>query len=82
VAFALVFLLVAVLGLVVFVVATFNPKNLAARLYQFDKKVSHVGPLRFGIFLLSEDRTVHRVCAAGMGAFLAVLGVFVFVSLI
>ncbi len=80
--FAFLFLLVAIWGLVVLVIGIFNPKDLVAKFYRFDKSVSRVGPLKLGVFFFSDDPTVHRIYMVGLGALLAVGGAAIFMSLV
>jgi hypothetical protein len=80
-AFGLLFLLVAIWAVIVLAIALFNPKNLASRLYDFDKRWSRIGPVKLGIFAFSENRTVHRVLLAFISALMAIIGIAVFVSL-
>jgi hypothetical protein len=80
--FSLVFLLVAVWGLTCLVIALFNPKDLVAKFYRFDKSMSRIGPLKLGLFAFSDKPVVHRVFLAGMGAVLAIGGTAIFVSLV
>jgi hypothetical protein len=80
--FSLVFLLVAIWGLIVFGIALFNPKDLMAKFYRVDKSMSRIGPLKLGIFFYSDSPGVHRVAMAGLGALLAVGGTAIFISLV
>jgi hypothetical protein len=79
---AYVFLLVAIWGLVVLGIMLFNPGNLIARFYRFDKRLAHIGPLKLGIFFFSEDPTVYRIFMAAIGGFLVVGGTASFLTLV
>jgi hypothetical protein len=56
---ALWFLVAAIWGLFILIVAIFNPKNLAVRCQDLGKRTS-LGPLRSSFYLFTDDGTLYR----------------------
>ena len=62
------------------VVMVFDPWDLVNRSYHFNKRISHIGSVKLGLFAFSDDVRFYRIASAGLGLFLVILGSVVFAS--
>ena len=80
--FAYFFLLMAIYGFAVFGVALTNIRSWGDKQYRFQRKFSHIGRLKLGIFFFSDDPVVFRVSMAVIGFGMTIMGLSIFFSLI
>jgi hypothetical protein len=79
---ALWFLVGALWGLFLLIVAIFNPKNLVAKLYDYAKRTSRIGRVKLGYVPTIEDPTLQRIFMGLGGAFLLGVGAAAFALVI